>query len=104
MKCRYLTISETQLQDMVQKELEKRRDELYEEVLRDVIPQFLAICMQALRKEHFGKIRLLRFLENVKNMYLREETETVTQTPVDWIQSVKENFGIDLDKELGNKQ
>lgn len=96
MKCKVITVSETQLKEMVRTECSKMRDVLYQEVLEAVIPQFLAICMDALKKEHFGKVRLLRFLENVKSLYF-SDSKTLG---VDLLNDLKKDYDIDLDAEL----
>ena len=67
MKARLVTLGETEIRRKVEEEYQKKKDEVYEAVINDVLPQFMAVCLCVLNKDHgFGRKRLLSFLDGVK--------------------------------------
>lgn len=70
MKARYITISETELnqriRSTVEAELIKYKDEVYDKVTWDVFQQALAVCFTALELMGWRKKRLAEFQQKVE--------------------------------------
>ncbi len=59
MKARLITIGESEIRQRVEEEYQKKKDQIYESVIQDVLPQFMSVCMVELNKEFgFGEKRL----------------------------------------------
>lgn len=104
MKARTITLGETEIRRRVAEEYEKKKEEVYEAVIRDVLPQFMAVCMVELNKGHgFGRKRLASFLTGVKSQFplmdgvgiLGKKFNTLT-----CLSYLKEKYGIDVDEEM----
>lgn len=106
MKAKVITVGETQLKQMIKTECEKQKDAMYKDVLIDVLPQFMAVNMWALKQLGFGEVRLRRFLDTVKASYSLMDTGILGRgfDPVDLIESFKKDYNIDLDEELKQNQ
>lgn len=102
MKAKVITVSETQLKKMIKAECEKQKDVMYKDVLVDVLPQFMAVNMWALKQLGFGEVRLRRFLDTVKSSYSLMDTGILGKQfdPIDLIEAFKKDYHIDLDEEL----
>lgn len=65
MKARLITIGESEIRQRVEEEYQKKKDQIYESVIQDVLPQFMSVCMVELNKEFgFGEKRLRSVLDN----------------------------------------
>lgn len=45
MKARLITIGESEIRQRVEEEYQKKKDQIYESVIQDVLPQFMSVCM-----------------------------------------------------------
>lgn len=45
MKARLITIGESEIRQRVEEEYQKKKDQIYELVIQDVLPQFMSVCM-----------------------------------------------------------
>lgn len=104
MKARLITIGESEIRQRVEEEYQKKKDQIYESVIQDVLPQFMSVCMIELNKEFgFGEKRLRSVLDGVKAHFklmdgvgiLNHQYSTLV-----CLTYLKEKYGIDLDKEL----
>lgn len=69
MKARLITIGESEIRQRVEEEYQKKKDQIYESVIQDVLPQFMSVCMVELNKEFgFGEKRLRSVLDGVKTI------------------------------------
>ena len=94
MKARLITIGESEIRQRVEEEYQKKKDQIYESVIQDVLPQFMSVCMVELNKEFgFGEKRLRSVLDGVGILNHQYST-------LDCLTYLKEKYGIDLDKEL----
>ncbi|MDE5855234.1 MAG: hypothetical protein K2H19_09275 [Ruminococcus sp.] len=106
MKARLVTIGESEIRKQVAEEFDKLKDKVYENVVKNVIPQFTAICMCILHREYgFGEKRLKHFLDSVNAgfeiMYC--DIPDKKYSPVDCLNFLKNEYKIDVDKELTNE-
>jgi hypothetical protein len=102
MKARILT-SEKAVRDKVREEYQKYKDEVYREVVEDVIPQVLAILFLTLHNDFgFGKTRLRKVISGMKAYFKLMNTEIFNHklTTLDCLQDIKDDYGIDLDEEI----
>ena len=102
MKVRIVT-SESAIRQKVQEEYQKYKDEVYRQVMEDVIPQILAIVFLTLSNDFgFGKKRLLKIISGMKAYCKLMNTEIFNRkfTTLDLIKQLKDKYGIDLDEEV----
>lgn len=109
MKSRYKDkiISRAELKSVVDQEVEKaynsRIDAVYEDVRKDVAAQVMAVCCCELHTEFgFGKKRLKRFHRGMNALLRMMQGGAMGKqfTPVDCIKTLKDKYGIDLDREV----
>lgn len=102
MKARVIT-SATAVKKAVQEEYQKQKDEVYLETMGEIVPQAMAVVFLALSKDFkFGKKRLEQLLQGVK-FYVDISQQGILNkkfTAIDCIEYLKEQYGIDLDKEI----
>ena len=102
MKARILT-SEKAVRDKVREEYQKYKDEVYRDVMEDVIPQVLAVVLLTLNKDFgFGEKRLRRCISGMKSYFKLMNTEIFNRkiTTLDCLKYLKDEYGIDLDEEV----
>lgn len=104
MKARLVTLGETEIRRKVEEEYQKKKDEVYEVVINDVLPQFMAVCLCVLNKDHgFGRKRLLSFLDGVKTQFAWMDGIGILGQKVntlDCLEYLKKRYDIDVDKEM----
>lgn len=104
MKARLITIGESEIRQRVEEEYQKKKDQIYESVIQDVLPQFMSVCMVELNKEFgFGEKRLRSVLDGVKDHFKLMDGVGILNhqySTLDCLTYLKEKYGIDLDKEL----
>lgn len=85
-------------------EWKSKQDEYYEKCKKDIIPQVVATCMYCLKIRYgFGKKRMHDFLDEIRATNELLESDLIFGkgfTTVDLIQMIKEQYNIDLDKDL----
>ena len=97
-----VVLSKEEISKYLEEEWELKKDKVYSEIKSDVANQVLSVFFTALHKDFgFGKTRLLKLKESVESYFLLMQTGIFNKsfTPVDCINYLKEEFGIDLDKE-----
>ena len=103
MKARIVT-SEKAIRQKVQEEYQKYKDEVYRQVLEDVIPQVLGVVLLTLNSHFgFGEKRLRRVIAGMKAYFkLMDGVEILNRklTPLDCLEYLKDKYGIDLDEEV----
>lgn len=102
MKARVLT-SESEVKKLAEKEYLRLKDTVYENVINDVIPQFMGVCLTVLNRENnFGKIRLQRFLSSVISEFkmMNKGILFYEYTPFNCLDFMKDKYGIDIDCEF----
>lgn len=102
MKVRIVT-TEKAIRDKVQEEYQKYKDEVYRQVMEDVIPQVLAIVLLTLSQDFgFGEKRLRKVISGMKSYFKLMNTEIFNRkiTTLDCLKHLKDKYGIDLDKEV----
>lgn len=86
----------------IKKELDATLDKVYQDVKQDVAAQIISICLTELNKEFgFGKNRLQQFYKGVNGLLRIMSTDGIFGkefTPVNCIEYMREQFGIDVDK------
>ena len=105
MKSRIIT-SHSEVKRLAEKEYLRLKDTVYENVMKDVIPQFTAVCMVILNRENgFGAKRLERFLESVTSEFeiMNRGILGKKYDPLDCLKFLKDKYEIDVDKELNSK-
>lgn len=104
MRARLITIGENEIRKRVEEEYQKKKDQIYESVIQDVLPQFMSVCMVELNKEFgFGEKRLRSVLNGVKSLFKLMDGVGILNhqySTLDCLAYLKEKYGIDLDKEL----
>lgn len=104
MKARLITIGESEIRQRVEEEYQKKKDQIYESVIQDVLPQFMSVCMVELNKEFgFGEKRLRSVLDGVKDHFKLMDGVGILNhqySTLDCLTYLQEKYGIDLDKEL----
>ena len=104
MKARLITIGESEIRQRVEEEYQKKKDQIYESVIQDVLPQFMSVCMVELNKEFgFGEKRLRSVLDGVKDHFKLMDGVGIMNhqySTLDCLTYLKEKYGIDLDEEL----
>lgn len=110
MKSRIIT-SQSEVKRFAEEEYLRLRDTVYENVIKDVLPQFISVCMIILNRENgFGKKRLTKLLDSVKAEFKIMNCGIFGKNydPLDCLEFLKNKYGIDVDKELksikGEKQ
>lgn len=106
MKSRIVTMSESEIRRQVKMEYQKIKDTVYENVIKDVIPQFTAVCLCVLNREYgFGMKRLKRFLDSVNSEFEIMDGGFLGRNydPLDCLKFLKDKYEIDVDKELNEK-
>lgn len=106
MKANYVTLGKSEIRKQVQEEYEKVKDKVYENVMKDVIPQFTAVCMCVLHREYgFGAKRLQHFLDSVTSEFEIMECGIMGRKydPLDCLKYLKNEYKIDVDKAIGNE-
>ena len=97
-----MVLTKEEIGKYLEEEWELKRDLVYSEVKNDVANQILSVFFTALHKDFgFGKKRLLRVKESVEAYFLLMQTGIFSKsfTPIDCINYLRDEFGIDLDKE-----
>lgn len=97
-----MVMSKADIQEALQEEWESKKDLVYTEVKKDVSAQILAVFFSVLNKDFgFGKTRLMRVKESVESYFhiMQDGVFFRDFTPIDCIEYIKKEFGIDLDKE-----
>ena len=85
--------------DYVKEEVNKRIEELYEEVAKDVVAQVSAVFLTALNKEfEFGETRLKRVFDSTKGLIkiMNDNAFNKNFNPDDCIKYIKDKFNIDV--------
>ena len=104
MKARLITIGESEIRQRVEEEYQKKKDQIYESVIQDVLHQFMSVCMVELNKEFgFGEKRLRPVLDGVKDHFKLMDGVGILNhqySTLDCLTYLQEKYGIDLDKEL----
>lgn len=99
-----VTIGESEIRQRVEEEYQKKKDQIYESVIQDVLPQFMSVCMVELNKEFgFGEKRLRSVLDGVKDHFKLMDGVGILNhqySTLDCLTYLQEKYGIDLDKEL----
>lgn len=106
MKARVVTLGESEIRRKVAEEFEKKKSLVYESVIHDVLPQFMAVCMCELNKEFgFGDQRLKRFLSGVSSQFVIMECGILgtKYNPLDCLKYLNDRYDIDVDKEFSNE-
>lgn len=108
MKSRYkqkMFCTNADVERAVKQECDAVIDRVYENVKQDVAAQIMAVCLTELQKEFgFGEKRLKQFYSGVNGLFRVMATDGIFGrefTPVNCIDAIRENFGIDLDKREG---
>lgn len=104
MKSRVIT-NQSEVKCLAEKEYQRLKDTVYENVIKDVIPQFTAVCMVILNRENgLGAKRLQRFLDNVISEFeiMNCGILGIKYDPLDCLKFLKEKYKIDVDEVLGN--
>ncbi len=99
--------SRSEVKRLAEKEYRRLKDTVYENVIKDVIPQFTAVCMCVLNRENgFGAKRLQRFLDSVASEFEIMNCGILGRKydPLDCLKFLKEKYKIDVDKELGHEE
>lgn len=105
MKARVVALSELEIRKQVEKEFDRLKADVHDTVIKDVIPQFTAVCLCVLHKEYgFGAKRLRRFLGNVNAEFEFMEYGVLGKKydPQDCLNFLKNEYKIDVDKEFEN--
>jgi len=99
-------MSETQLKKMVVQECERQKDQMYAEVVTDVLPQLMAVCLYSFELKGYRKQRLQGFIDDVVASFALLNVGAFGKTfdPAELIEHFKQKYGIDLDKELHTKR
>ena len=99
MKARLITIGESEIRQRVEEEYQKKKDQIYESVIQDVLPQFMSVCMVELNKEFgFGEKRLRSVLDGVKDHFKLMDGVGILNhqySTLDCLTYLKEKYGID---------
>ena len=99
MKARTLTTKQA-IKAEVEREFEQRHWEIFQSIASDIAQQALSNVLFVLEKSYgFGKVRLNRFLEDLKDMSEIMETPspmTGRFTTADNIRYFRDKYGIDL--------
>lgn len=97
-----MVLTKEDISKYLEEEWESKRDEVYASVKNDVANQILSVFFTVLHNDFgFGKKRLLKLKDNVEAQFLLMTVGIFGNpyTPVDCLNYLKKEFGIDLDKE-----
>ena len=97
-----MVLTKEEIGKYIEEEWELKRDLVYSEVKNDVANQILAVFFTALHKDFgFGKQRLLRVKESVESYFSLMQKGIFNKpfTPIDCLNYLREEFGIDIDKD-----
>lgn len=98
-----LVFTEEELAAYLNEEWNKKRDEMYNEVKKDVSAQLLAVFFTTLYKPPYKwrKDRLKKFKKNIEYTFKDMTTGVLGKDfgTVDCLNFLKKEFGIDFDKE-----
>lgn len=101
MKSRYYS-NRKSIKKAVEQEWKTKEAEYYEICKQDIAPQLLAVCMLTLKTRFgFGKKRMTDFYTDVCGTFNIMNTGGILGTkftPVDCIETIKKEYGIDLDR------
>lgn len=106
MKARVVTLSELEIRKQVEKEFDRLKADVHDSVVKDVIPQFTAVCLCALHKEYgFGAKRLRRFLDAVNDEFKMMDCGILGKKydPQACLDFLKNEYKIDVDEEFNNE-
>lgn len=95
-------VTQYQVDRYLSEDWENRVNGVYANAKRDVSAQILAVFFTVMQKEHgWGKKRLMKLKGDVEAYFalMQQGVFNKSFTPVDCIDYIKEEFGIDLDKE-----
>lgn len=96
------TVAIDKVDKILQEEWDRRVDEVYKSAVQDAGNQILAVLFTALHKDFgFGKDRLLRVKKSMESYFalMNEGVFHEEFTPQDCIDYIRDNFGIDIDRE-----
>ena len=102
MKARYVTVSQSELDqkvhELAMQKLQEYKDDLYDAVKVDVFNQSLAVCFVSLEQMGWGKVRLLRLFDMIDDMTHMMFTGIMGRemTTRDAERHLKEKYGIDF--------
>ena len=102
MKARYVTVSQTELDqkvhELAMQKLQEYKDDLYDAVKVDVFNQALAVCFVSLEQMGWGKVRLLRLFDMIDDVTHMMYTGIMGRemTTRDAERHLKEKYGIDF--------
>lgn len=89
--------TDDQVQQYIDKEWDKRAEQVFESCKRDIIAQLMSACCMALHNSFgFGKKRLNRFKKATEDA-LKFEAFGKRSTTQDCIDLMREKYGIDFD-------
>lgn len=97
-----VVLTTEQIEEALNIEWEKKKEQVYAEIKADVANQVLAVMFTALKVEFgFGKKRLLKVKEATEMQFklMQEGVFWSEYTPEHCLKYLKDNFGIDLDKD-----
>lgn len=100
--------TDSEMQDYINKEWDKRSEQIFESCKRDIVAQLMAVCCMELNKEFgFGKVKLNRFKNGVEDFLRLINTNGIYGKKLstqDCIDLMSEKYGIDLDKSKEDEQ
>lgn len=97
-----LVLSEEEIEKYMVEMCKDKLDKYYDTARNDIANQVMAVFFTALNKDFgFGKSRLLRLKESVESYFSLMSVGVFNKsfTPIDCIEYLKTEFGIDLDEE-----
>lgn len=97
-----MVLTKEEIAQYINEEWESIKDTVYAEVKNDVANQVLAVFFTVLNKEFgFGKKRLLKVKEGVESYFSLMQKGIFNKpfTPIDCLNYLREEFGIDIDKD-----
>lgn len=96
-----MVLTKEEIGKYLEEEWESKRDAVYSEVKNDVANQLIAVFFTALHKDFgFGKTRLIRAKESIETYFSLMQTGVFNKsfTPIDCINYLRDELGIDIDK------
>lgn len=106
MKANYKSnyVPKSLIKEKVKEEFDRITDKVYDDVKKDVAAQLMAVCCCALHAHFgFGKQRLNKFKAEVEDYFslmLEKGIFGKTFTPINCIDYMRDEFGIDFDKDV----
>ncbi|MCI5904582.1 MAG: hypothetical protein MRZ61_05520 [Oscillospiraceae bacterium] len=93
--------TDNQVQQYIDKEWNKRVEQVFESCKRDIIAQLMSVCCMALSVQFgFGRERLNRFKKSVEEM-LKFEAFGKKSNTQNCIDLMRDKYGIDFDSKEG---